>query len=421
MKSDKRIKQDGCVLMLASVASMIGQFNRANIRLMQETGYEVHVACNFKRGNTCSAKCVLELEEELKDQGVVLHQWDCPRKPGAAGCVKAGLQLCSLIKTYHFLWMHCQSPVGAALARVAAHRYSIPVVYTAHGFHFYKGAPLKNWLFYYPIEKILAHWTDILVTVNQEDFRFAKRHLKAGRVRTIPGIGIDTGKYTSDLNSRKEARNILKKYGIPENAYILLSVGELSRRKNQEIVIHALAALGRQDVYYFICGQGVWKKKLKLLADRLGVGSYIKMLGYVENPVKIYHSADIFVFPSRQEGMPVALMEAMATGLPCVVSDIRGSKELLSGKIQNNLCNKIGALQPLLVPGGVRFSLDRPQQLAQALTVLLDNKQLRIKCGTYNKRKIESYSQENVAVQMRTIYRELDSKKRPGGAAWRKY
>ncbi len=158
------------VLMAASVASMIDQFNRENLVLLQELGYEVHVACNFREGNTCDEKRVLKLRADLRNMHIILHQWDCPRSVrNPVTCVRAYIQIKQLLARYHFDWLHCHSPVGGALARTAAYRKNVRVIYTAHGFHFYKGAPLKNWLLYYSAEKLMAYQTDVMIKVNQED------------------------------------------------------------------------------------------------------------------------------------------------------------------------------------------------------------------------------------------------------------
>ena len=324
------------VLMLASVASMIGQFNMPNIQLMKEAGYQVHVACNFKEGNTCDRQQIQELKDVLQEQGVFWHQWDCPRRISPAGrCIRAYRQLWELTERYHFAWVHCHSPIGGAIARVAAHRRKIAVIYTAHGFHFYKGAPLGNWLLYYPVEKLLAYWTDVLVTVNPEDYQFARRRLKAGKVCYIPGIGIDVGKFQAQSGKGMQVaqgaarKAFCKKYQIPEDAVLLLSVGELSRRKNHQAVISALAQIDRADIYYLICGQGALQETLMRNAQALGVLERVRMLGFQKDVALLYQNADIFVFPSLQEGMPAALMEAMAAGMPCIVSDIRGNRDLI--------------------------------------------------------------------------------------------
>lgn len=316
------------VLVAASVASMISQFNLPNIRLLQQLGYEVHVACNFKEGNTCDTGQIYRLREMLKKLSVRQHQWDCPRDISSVRkCFKAYCQLLALTGRYHFSWIHCHSPVGGALARITAHQRKIRVIYTAHGFHFYQGAPFMNWMLYYPAEKLLSYWTDVLITVNEEDFRFAKQNFRAKRLYRIPGVGINV-EYFRDYQPRMAKAEFYKKYHLPADAKILLSVGELSRRKNHRFIISLLPQMG-EEVYYFICGQGILRKELQDLAQKTGVEEQIRLTGYVQDLREIYKHADLFVFPSLQEGMPVALEEAMASGLPCLVSDIRGNRELV--------------------------------------------------------------------------------------------
>ncbi len=356
--------------MLASVASMIDQFNIPNIRIMQELGYEVHVACNFKEGNTCDAARIRKLMRMLRDMDVVCFQWDCPRNIYAVcRCMKAYRQLLKLTARVQYDWLHCHSPAGGVLARLAAHQRKIRAVYTAHGFHFYQGAPVQNWLLYSMVEALLAHWTDTLVTVNQEDYRFAVKNLKAKKIVRIPGVGIDsrifrtqqwdgltkTEQKTGQKTEQKKA--FCRKYQIPESASVLLSVGELNRGKNHRMVIEALSGLKRQDVFYLICGQGPLLGRLKQYASSRGVGERIRMPGYQDCMPWIYQNADIFVFPSMREGMPVALMEAMAAGLPCVVSDIRGNREL----IHDAPGQTAGGMLLFQKPGGMRFRLDQPE------------------------------------------------------------
>lgn len=387
-RDDKKTK----LLMLASVASMIGQFNMSNIHLLQEMGYEVHVACNFKEGNTCGAKQVRRLQKTLRSIGVIQHQWDCPRNAGSVWkCVKAYRQLWILTGEYHFAWMHCHSPVGGVLARLVAHHRKIRVIYTAHGFHFYKGAPVKNWLLYYPVEKLLAYWTDVLITINQEDYGFAKRNLQAGKVYYIPGIGIDTEQ--SLKRSAADAKAFRKKYHIPKEAVLLLSVGELSRRKNHQAVLSVLPGLSRQDVYYMICGQGPCRRMLMQRAKALGIAERLRLPGFAENVWEAYLNADIFVFPSLQEGMPAALMEAMAAGMPCVVSDIRGNRELIDDAVQ-----------------GIRFSPKHLPQLQKALEYMLADEMLRQACSRNSQKKIKAYDIAVVEQRMKRIYSEMDKK-----------
>lgn len=380
------------VLMLASVASMIGQFNMPNIRLLQKMGYEVHVACNFLEGNTCDRIQVGKIRRELKRMHVAYHQWDCPRSiQNAMMCVRAYRQLLELTECHAFVWMHCHSPIGGALARAVAHQKNITIIYTAHGFHFYQGAPLKNWLFYYPVEKLLSYWTDILVTVNREDYVFAKRYLKAKKVCWIPGVGIDTKRFAK-LCTESEHFAFCEKNHIPRDAIVLLSVGELNKGKNHQAVLKAIDCLQRKhrpecsSVYYFICGKGNLRKRLMRDARRMGISGQLRMLGYQENMPWIYRNADIFVFPSMREGMPAALMEAMAAGLPCVVSDIRGNRELIDEN------------------GGILFSRNSQKQLTRALERVIEDKQFRRMAGIYNKKKIKSCDSAIVDQRMKKIY-----------------
>lgn len=315
------------VLMLASVASMIDQFNLPNIRLMQKLGYEVHVCCNFCEGNTCDKKRIQKLFRMLEHKKVICHQWDCPRVFSPGRCYRAYRQLLLLTEKYSFAWMHCHSPIGGALARIVALRRGIRVIYTAHGFHFYRGAPFVNWLLFYPVEKLLSYHTDVLITVNREDFQFAKHRLYARRTYRIPGAGIDTS-YFSDTKTRMSKQAFCKQYKLPENAKLMLSVGELSKRKNHQFVISMMPKLP-PSVCYLICGQGDLHARLAALAEKKGVAERVRFLGYREDVRELYAHADLFVFPSVQEGLPVALLEAMASGLPCLASDIRGNRELV--------------------------------------------------------------------------------------------
>lgn len=387
------------VLMTASVASMIDQFNMSNICFLHRQGYQVYVACNFLEGNTCSPEHIRQFRRLLDHMQIVCCQWDCPRDiHPMRRCVKAYRQLRLLLEVNDFTWIHCQSPIGGALSRMAAGRADIPVIYTAHGFHFYRGAPVKNWLLFYPVEKLLSYRTDVLITVNKEDYRFAERYFRAGHPVYTPGIGVDTKKFRMYQDRLWQGESVQgsrawfrKKYRIPDGAAVLLSVGELNAGKNHRLVIAALQKLQRQNVCYVICGQGELQQELQMYADRLGVGRFVRIAGFVEQLPYIYQNADIFVFPSVREGMPVALMEAMASGLPCVVSDIRGCRELIRGKGD----------------GGFRFDLRQPEQLVKALNILLADASLRAACGKENQKKIWEYDQIFVQRRMRKIYKRM--------------
>lgn len=368
------------MLMLASVASMIDQFNMPNIKLLLDMGYQVDVACNFKEGNTCSNDKIVELKNHLRQLGVDIYQIDFSRDiKNVKKNVIAYKQVKVLMRKNDYEFVHCHSPIGGLIARIAGKSTNTRVIYTAHGFHFYKGAPLKNWMMYYPIEWLCANWTDTLITINQEDFMLAKKHMHAKHVVYIHGIGIDLTKFNHCDISKSDKRQQL---GIPDDAVILLSVGELNVNKNHEVVIKAIKDM---DVYYLIAGIGNKEKYLQQLINEQEMTDRIQLLGFRTDIDELYAVSDVFVFPSFREGLSVALMEAMASGLPCVVGDIRGNTDLIDDN------------------GGALFLPSNTESVNSALYKVLGSDYS--KAGMYNKRKIEKFSTNVVMEEMKEIYR----------------
>lgn len=313
-------------LIIASVASMIDQFNMPNIRLLQELGYEVDVACNFIHGSTCSDERIAQLKETLKSMDVQCYQIDFARNVTKIGQnLKALKEIKELLRDKHYDLIHCHSPIGGLLTRFAAKKFrksGTKVIYTAHGFHFFEGAPKKNWLIYYPIEKICSRWTDILITINKEDFELAKKKMKAKTVEYVPGIGIDADKFANTEINNEQKRAEL---GVPKNAFLLLSVGELNENKNHEIVINALKEIENPDIHYAIAGKGELKEHI----EQLGFEN-VHLLGFRNDVDELYKVADLYVHPSFREGLSVALMEAIASGTAVIASDIRGNRDVVS-------------------------------------------------------------------------------------------
>lgn len=315
-------------LMLATVASTIDQFNMSNIRILLELGYEVHVACNFERGSSSSPERVEQFKAHLTELGILCHHIDFSRKVTEIGAnLAAYRQLRRLFNAERFDLVHCHSPIGAALCRLAAQKYrrrGTRVIYTAHGFHFFRGAPRRNWLLYYPMEKLCSRFTDLLITINEEDDTAARKRLHAKEVLRIPGVGIDVARFAKSEVGRGEMREAL---GIPEDAFLLFSVGELNPNKNHEVVIRALAELGDDRVYYMIAGRGALAESHLALAEELGLGGRVKLLGFRSDIAALCSASDAFVFPSLREGLGLAAVEGMASGLPLIVLDNRGTRD----------------------------------------------------------------------------------------------
>lgn len=383
------------VLMLASVASMIDQFNMPNIALLQKLGYHVDVACNFEQGNTCSDARVAELKSKLREMNVRCYQIDFARNIKCIGQnIKAYQQVKKLMEQNHYVFCHCHSPIGGVVARIAGHRTKTKVIYTAHGFHFYKGAPIANWLMFYPVEKILSYWTDTLITINQEDYERAKKKFRAGKTYYLPGIGIDLERFhAGDAQTIQQKRQEL---GLQPQDVFLLSVGELSDRKNHVVVIEAMKQLIQRhpQLRYFICGQGEKKQELQQLIRKYHLEDHVKLLGFRTDVAELCQAADVFVFPSKQEGLPVALMEAMACGVPVVCSRIRGNTDL----VKNG-------------ENGYLVRADQPEEYIQAIEKLLQiwkNTEEVRQMRKNNRARIKQYSLQTVLKQYREIVLALE-------------
>lgn len=320
-------------LMYASVASMIQQFNMNNIKLLIELGYKVDVACNFEFGSTISNEKIELLKNDLKDLNVDYYHIPVPRKITDLKNIKESYkQTLDLLNKMNYDLIHCHSPIGGLICRIAnknSNNYkNCKMIYTAHGFHFFKGNnPVKNFVFR-NIEKYGAKYTDVLITINKEDYAAAKKFKlkKNGRVEYVPGIGIDLEKIDSIQGDKKKLCNELN---IPEDSILLLSVGELNENKNHKAVIDTLPSLS-ENIHYIICGTGKLYDEYIEKAKNLNIANRLHLLGYRDDVIKIMKSSDIFIFPSKREGLSVALMEAMACGLPCIASKIRGNTDLIT-------------------------------------------------------------------------------------------
>lgn len=343
------------------------------IHSLSESGNEVEIACNNISG---------DLPEYCASSKIKTHSISCSRSPLHLGNLKAITQIKNLVENNGYDIVHCHTPIAAFCTRLAcrkARKNGTRVFYTAHGFHFYKGAPLKNWLLFYTAEKLCARLTDVLITINQEDYELAQRKLKAKRVVYVPGVGIDLEKFGPVATDVNEKRISL---GIPKDAKLLLSVGELNENKNHETVIRAIADM--KDTHYIIAGAGTKRDKLLSVIDELGLSERVKLLGRRDDIAELCVASDAFVFPSFREGLSVALMEAMACCLPCAVSKIRGNTDLIDAN------------------GGAFFDPHSVKSCENALEELFC-KDLK-KTGKYNAEKVKKFSLDSVNEEMKKLY-----------------
>ncbi len=374
-------------LMYASVASMIQQFNMNNIKLLQNLGYKVDVACNFEYGSTISKDKIEQLKVELNDMGVRYYHIPIPRKISDFKGIKVSYQKTKILMDDNkYNLIHCHSPIGGIVCRMAnknSENYkNSKMIYTAHGFHFFKGNnSIKNIIFR-SIEKYAAKYTDILITINKEDYAAAKKFKlkKNGNVEYIPGIGIDLEKINSIKGKREE---LLGELNISQDAFLMLSVGELNENKNHKEVVETLKKLP-DNVHYLICGKGNQKENLENQVREDKCESKLHLLGYRDDVLEVMKSCDLFVFPSKREGLSVALMEAMACGLPCIVSNIRGNCDLIEN-----------------FKGG--FLVDDSEYESKIKSIFNDS-QMAIEMKEFNLNKVQEYDLRKIESYLLKVY-----------------
>lgn len=373
------------LLYILNIANRVNNFSYTSMLAAKELNIEFHIAGNW------SYKTDEDRITDEKKYGIKIHQIDFVRTPYHPGNLKAYKQLKCLVDIEKYDFIHCNTPIGGILGRLIGKKCNIDkVIYQAHGFHFYKGAPKKNWLVYYPVEKWLAKFTDALITINKEDFELAKNKFSLrnnGKVYFVPGVGVETEQYMTDENIRNKKRDEL---GLKESDIALISMGDLIERKNYDTAVRAVAEAKNAGIHYFICGKGPEENNLKSLAEALGIKNQIHFLGFRSDIKELLNAADIFLFTTKQEGLPRSMMEAMASGLPCIVSKIRGNTDLIEDKKGGFLC------EPADING-----------FAAAIDALYKDIALREEMKNFNLNKIKNFNILTVKDKTVQIYSEI--------------
>ena len=322
------------VLIIATVVKThIMQFHIPTLKLFKNMGWETAVAARNDYNNP--EDCKIPYCD---------HFYDIPfeRIPFVPKNVECYKRLKDIIDQGDFQIIHCHTPVGSVLGRLAARKNrkgGARVLYTAHGFHFYRGAPLGNWLLYYPVEKLCSYFADDIITINQEDYRFAKKNFSYANIHYLPGVGIDTSTFSPCVLTEEDRSAMRAVLGVQSGQKMILSVGELISRKNYKTAIDVIAKLDTEQLCYYICGQGVLRSEIEEYAKARGVSDSVVFLGYRRDIPQICACADVFLHTSYQEGLPMAVMEAMACGSPIVASQIRGNVDLIEDGVDGFLCD----------------------------------------------------------------------------------
>ncbi|GFI36194.1 putative glycosyltransferase EpsD [Lachnospiraceae bacterium] len=328
------------ILILTTTSDFLEKFEKSDVKILKDMGCHIHYAANTKEEQP------LFSEKEVTSMGIRIHDLDIERSPYMLrNNVRALRQIIKIVREHDIDLIHCHTPVGGVLGRLAGRYFrkrGLKVIYTAHGFHFYKGAPLLNNTVFYWVERIMAHYTDILVVINQEDYesgcKFRLR--KGGKVYYIPGVGLDLMKYAPMSEDKRSQKR--KSLGVKENEFFLVSVGELNENKNHVVVLKMLAGLKRSSsglkVKYGICGDGFFRERMERWIRQAGLEEEVCIYGFTRQVPDIVGCADALIFPSKREGLGMAALEALSMGIPVLASDNRGTREYMEDGKNGFVC-----------------------------------------------------------------------------------
>ena len=367
------------ILFIAHMISHIKCFHIPHIEALKKMGYEVHVMTNAVGEE-------LDCCDKLYDLNIV-------RSPFSPKNFKIIREAKKIIDEEGYELIHSHTPMGGVIGRlssVSARKKGTKVFYTAHGFHFYKGAPLVNWLIYYSAEKVLSFFTDCIITINEEDYNKALKSFAAKNtsVEKISGVGVDVVKF-SPLTKQEKAK-FKKEYGY-DGKLLLIYAAEFIKRKNHKFLIDAMSEIRKAypNVKLLLCGTGVLFEQMQEYAKEKGVYELIDFLGYRTDMPILYGISNILVTSSFQEGMGINIVEGNAVGLPAVVSKIRGHRDVVkNGK------------------NGYLFPVNDVKEFVSAVTKLANDEMLY---NEFSKNAIEcskGFSLENSIKQMKEIYEE---------------
>lgn len=378
------------MLYILNIANRVNNFSYTSMKAAQELGFDYHIAGNWNYASD---------EERIEDEkkfGIHIYQIDFIRTPYHPGNIKAYKQLKEIVEREKFDVIHCNTPIGGVVGRLLGKSCKVPtVIYQAHGFHFYKGAPVLNWFLYYPVEKALARNTDILITINSEDHQLAKKKFKLKNnavCRLVHGVGIDNDYYRVEAEERQRIfRKKREELGLNNECIVLISIGEINKNKNNKTIIEALGKVKNPNIHLLLCGIGPESNTLMQLTERLKINKQVHFLGFRTDIKDLIICSDIFVMASYREGLSRSIMEAMACKKPCIVSNIRGNTDLIENEKQGILCS----------PHSI-------EQYSNAITLLAENDALREIMASESIKKIEMYNTDTVTKELRSIYEGIN-------------
>ena len=366
------------VLYVTTVSRTINAFLIPHINMLLDNGYEVHCACSIDK----------PVDKELQRKGVKIFGVPFSRNPLGIGNIKAFIKLEELQRINDYDIVHVHTPIAAIYGRLLKLSFpSLRTIYTAHGYHFLKGGSKLGWILYYPIEKIMAKFTDVIININKEDYEITRDKLKPKKCYLLNGVGLDLDKYKK--LSSKEIQEKRKELGLKDKDFVVLMIAELNKNKNHIQLINAMDILKDKypNIKVLCIGDGTLKESVEKQINLKNLQNNIFMLGYRLDVNKLINISDIGILLSYREGLPRNIMEFMACGRKVIATDIRGCRDLV--------CNdRVGTL----------VKIDDYEATAKAIEkyYVLNDKSFKIQ------EEIKKYDIENVNSELLKIYGNIE-------------
>ena len=366
------------VLYVTTVSRTINAFLIPHINMLLDNGYEVHCACSIDK----------PVDKELQRRGVKIFEVPFSRNPLGIGNIKAFIKLEELQRINDYDIVHVHTPIAAIYGRLLKLNFpSLRIIYTAHGYHFLKGGSKLGWILYYPIEKIMAKFTDVTININKEDYEITKEKLKPKKCYLLNGVGLDLDKYKK--LSSKEIQEKRKEFGLKDKDFVVLMIAEINKNKNHIQLINAMDILKDKypNIKVLCIGDGTLKESLEKQIILRNLQNNIFMLGYRLDVNKFINISDIGILLSRREGLPRNIMEFMACGRKVIATDIRGCRDLICDETIGTLVN-----------------VDDYESTAKAIEkyYILNDKSFEVS------EEIKKYDIENVNIELLKIYDDIE-------------
>ena len=318
------------ILYVATVDEHIRAFHLPYLKMMHNLGWEVHVATNGKeKFPYCDKKHTICME----------------RSPYRLNNLKAIKQMKELLKKEHFDIIHCHTPMGSAITRIAAkkaRKEGSRIIYTSHGFHFYKGAPLINWIIFYTVEKALSKHTDVIFTINREDYEISRKKFKKTHVEYIPGIGVDDEKINSIVKTQ-DINKTRKKLGFTKNDFLMIYTARLDKNKNQLMLIEAMEQLvnSYKNIHLLLVGKDELNGHYQSIVNKKHLEEHVHFLGFRKDIYKLMNASDLAVSASSREGLGISLIEASILKKGLIATHNRGHNEIITEGVNGYFADSV--------------------------------------------------------------------------------